>query len=351
MAAHEFPEAQPVAADGARFDALEYALHLRRHWLFIAVSCATAVALAIVVSLLLPKRYTATASILIEPPASTDTRTFTAISPVYLESLKTYESFATSASLFQRAAERFQLRKSEDGAIETIKSRVLKVTKPRDTKILQIAVTLTSPKQAQEMAQYLAEETVKLIGSVSRANSRDLIEDLERQAVSAQKRLDAVQLEQSKAAGAFPVAALRTELDSTIELRDRMKRQLFNTEATAATGSTSSRSRLEPLTRRVRELDDAVAAKGRALAEASTRMEKLEADRKTAQAVYDASIRRLQDVSSWVGSSGERLQVIDPGVTPERASEPRPVLYSVVAAAVALVAAVTYLSISYGMRR
>ena len=54
--------------------------------------------LSLGVSLLLPKRYTATASIVIEPPGGSDVRLSTAVSPVYLESLKTYERFSATAT-------------------------------------------------------------------------------------------------------------------------------------------------------------------------------------------------------------------------------------------------------------
>ncbi|MGH9664029.1 MAG: Wzz/FepE/Etk N-terminal domain-containing protein, partial [Bryobacteraceae bacterium] len=113
------------------FDVIEYAAYLRRRWRVPVVACGTAVAVVLAVSLLLPRRYTATATIVIEPPAGNDMRAATAVSPVYLESLRTYERFAGSDSLFQRAAERFHLQTGSQ-AIESLKQRVLKVEKVRD---------------------------------------------------------------------------------------------------------------------------------------------------------------------------------------------------------------------------
>jgi uncharacterized protein involved in exopolysaccharide biosynthesis len=46
------------------------------------------------VSLLLPKRYTATASVVIETPPTNDRGTATAVTQIYLESLKGDEQFA-----------------------------------------------------------------------------------------------------------------------------------------------------------------------------------------------------------------------------------------------------------------
>src|SRR6202035_566593 len=104
------------------FDAFEYVDYLRGRWRVMAAACGVALFLSLGVSLLLPKRYTATASIVIEPPGGNDVRLSTAVSPVYLESLKTYERFATSDTLFARAAERFHLLEPGTGqSIESVK--------------------------------------------------------------------------------------------------------------------------------------------------------------------------------------------------------------------------------------
>src|SRR5271168_2373975 len=89
------------------FDAFEYVDYLRKRWRVVAAACGAALLLSVSISLLLPKRYTATASVVIDPPGSNDPRMGTAVSAVYLESLKSYESFASSDTLFARAAEKF----------------------------------------------------------------------------------------------------------------------------------------------------------------------------------------------------------------------------------------------------
>src|SRR5258708_6794439 len=92
------------------FDPFEYFSYLQRNWKFMAACCAIAALLAAVVSWITPNRYTGTATFLIEAPAGNDPRSATAVSPIYLESLKSYERFASSDSLFLRAAEKFKLR-------------------------------------------------------------------------------------------------------------------------------------------------------------------------------------------------------------------------------------------------
>jgi len=84
------------------FDAFEYAGHLGSRWRAIAGGCVVALLLTAAITFFLPKRYTATASILIDPPAGSDPRTTTAVSPIYLESLKSYEHFAASDTVFQK---------------------------------------------------------------------------------------------------------------------------------------------------------------------------------------------------------------------------------------------------------
>src|ERR1700678_3046099 len=103
------------------FDGFDYAEFLRQRWRVVACASLAAVAISLGVSLILPKRYTASASIVIDPPGGLDSRTATAVSPVYLESLKAYERFAESDSLFAQAAERFHLDNSV--AIESLKQR------------------------------------------------------------------------------------------------------------------------------------------------------------------------------------------------------------------------------------
>src|ERR1700730_2844323 len=109
-------------------DAFRYISYLRSRWRFVAASCTIAVVVAAAASFLMPREYTATARIVIEPPAGADLRSAMAVSPIYLESLRTYENFANSDSLFQRAIEKYGLRSLVGPRpIESLKKHVLKV--------------------------------------------------------------------------------------------------------------------------------------------------------------------------------------------------------------------------------
>jgi polysaccharide biosynthesis transport protein len=358
------------------FDALEYVLYLRKRWRFSAIAVAVAGLLALGISLLLPKQYTSTSSILIEPPSGSDPRTFTAISPIYLESLKTYELLAMSDSLFQRAVEKFQLRqKGASESVESLKSRVIKVSKLRDTKVLQIGITLPDPAEAQAMAQFIAEETEKLSSSVGRDSGRDLIADAQRQSDTARARLDEAQAAWSKISSEQPMDLLIGELSSMTELLYRLQRNLAENEASAAeyelrgnapsttnpkdesaerdddarTGA-AMRARAEVFRKQARELEKSLQAKSALLAERGARREQFDLQRKSAQIVYDTASRRSQDLRTALGSSGERLRIIDPGIVPERPSEPKTILHVIIAIAVALLGSIVYLSLAFGLR-
>jgi capsular polysaccharide biosynthesis protein len=158
-------------------EAFRFISYVLSRWRLVAGSCLTAVVLATSVSLILTRQYTATARILIEPPAEADLRYTTAVSQIYLESLKTYEYLADSDSLFQRAANRFQLRNLAGAKpIESLKKQVLKIGIVRNTRILEIGATVPNARRAQALAQYLAEETVRMSGSLTTGERLTIID-------------------------------------------------------------------------------------------------------------------------------------------------------------------------------
>lgn len=297
---------------------------LRARWRVVAVACAVSVLLTLAVSLLLPKRYTAVSRIVIEPPAGSDPRASTAVSPIYLESLRSYELFASSDDLFLRAVEHFKLRRDSE-PIDKLKKSVLKADMPRNTKILEIHATLPDAAAAHALALYIAEETVKLNRTVSREGDQELASEAEKQAAEIAARLRESEREWARASTEEPVEALRAELESDEELRATLQRELAESEVWMSEGSReagAARARAEGYRRQLESLRRAMAAKQKLLGARAARMAHLAAERTAAQAASKSAEARLQDARAGLGFRGERLRIIDPGIVPERPSSP-----------------------------
>jgi uncharacterized protein involved in exopolysaccharide biosynthesis len=349
------------------FDAFEYVEYLRRRWLVVAVACAVAIALSLTFSLLLPKRYTATASIVIEPPEGADSRSATVVSPVYLESLKTYEHFAASDSLFVGAAEHFHLvSPGGSQAIESLKRGILKVSKIRDTKILEISATLQDPKLAQSFAQYVAEETVNMNRGANQVSDREFLDDAEKRAAEAQQRLEQAQKAQANLTATALIGPLQADLDASVELQSKLRQDLLDAEGNVAEYQQqqgqadgqfareqlqAARARVSLLEKRSQELTRSINEKGALVAKRTAKRDELQTEIRMAQAAYDNAAARLRDLHAAAGTRGERLRVMDPGIVPQRPSSPNIPLNVVAALIVALVASVVYLSFAFSFRR
>jgi uncharacterized protein involved in exopolysaccharide biosynthesis len=355
------------------FDVFEYAAYLRGRWRFIAACSLTAVVLATAISLLLPKRYTATASILIDAPAGNDPRASTAVSPVYLESLKTYETFAESDSLFVRAMDQFKLRDDVGSvSVDSLKRRVLKVTKPRDTKLLEISVTLTDPRKAQAVAQFLAEQTAILSRSLSGQSDDEFTVTARRNVDAARARLEETEKAWANEAGQSPTESLQWELDGLMELKTRLHRELVDAnldsaeytaqdKAASSSGSDSdaadakrvrrdlvgTSARVGVLRSESETVQRSIAAKEAALAQRRARVDRLDADRHAARTTFDSATARLNDAQAATGIRGERLRIIDPGIVPQRPTSPNIPLNILGALFVALLASLLYLTAAF----
>ncbi len=217
------------------FTAYEFMWHLKMRARVIVAICAAAGVLALIASFLIPKEYTARASLVIDPPAGSDARMSVTASPVYFESLRAYETLASGDSLFLRAVEKFHLRETHiETPLETLKRRVLRVTKLRETRILEIAVTLHDPVEAQAMAQFLAEQTVQMNRESTVGTDREMREDAEKNSDAARRRLDQVEAEWRAFRSKQPVEGLRLEVEAFNDARDRVRRDLVDSRAELA---------------------------------------------------------------------------------------------------------------------
>ena len=340
------------------FDVFEYFDFLHARWKFLGLACGVAVLAALATGILLPKRYTSTATILIDPPAGGDPRIAAAVSTVYLESLKTYELLATNDQLFLRAAGQFHLRDQDDSPIESLKRRVLKVDKLRDTRALQISVTLPDPKTAQTVAQFIAEGAVELSRSGGKEADEAMIEDAGKVAEMAKGRLNDAEAAWQKAAGAHSTEALRSEISEDSYLKSRIEEQLLDEQAGLAGSGTqaprdgdASRSRIEILKQRIAELARTMDAKSTVLAQETASEQELQAVLTAARASYQAAVQRLADIRASQGSRSEWLRVVDPGIIPQRPSSPNVPLILIGATLLALFGSLLYLTVSFSFAR
>jgi uncharacterized protein involved in exopolysaccharide biosynthesis len=342
-------------------NAFQYIDYLKERWRLIAAACVTAVVLSATVSLLLPKHYTATASIVIEPPAGNDVRTATAVSPVYLESLRTYERFASSDTLFAGAVDHFHFASGENArSIESLKQQVLKVSKVRDTKILEISATLPEPKLAQEFVDYIAEETVKLSRSESLATDRELIGESERQADEGRQRLERAQQAWAANAAREPNGSLQAQIESEVDLAAKIRQYLIDTRADIADFQARPdfarelpglKARAAELEKRLAELQSSIERKTALASTREASRQKLEVELKMAQTASESASTRLRDLHATAGIRGERLRIIDPGIVPQRPSSPNVPLNVLASLLLTLVALVVYFTISFSYRR
>lgn len=333
------------------FDVFEYLDFLRDRWKFPAFACGFALLAALATGLLLPKRYTATATILIDPPAAGDPRIATAVSTVYLESLKTYELLGTNDQLFLRAAGQFHLREQYGLPIESLKRSVLKVDKLRDTRALQISVTLPDAKTAQAVAQFIAEGAVQLSRSGGKEADESMIGDAAQVAETAEARLKDVEAAWQTDAGAHSAEALRAEVSDDSYLKSHIEEQLLDEETALLSNPDASRARAEFFERRIAELTQAMDKKSAALAGQTAREDDLQAALSAARASYEAASRRLADLRSSRGSRTEWLRVADPGFVPQRPSSPNAPLILIGAVSLALFGSLLYLTTSFSLTR
>ncbi len=317
--------------------------------------CSAAAILATVVSLILPAEYTATASLVIDPPAGNDPRSSITISPVYLESLRAYEWFA-SATRCSNARSRSRLREDYPSrSMESMKRRIFTVGKVKDTKVLHITVTLTDPKKAQALAQFLAEETVELNRSTSLANDQDLLDQARARVTEAQQHLTEQQTAWRELSVKQPYESMRADVEALTGSRERLQRDLMDSRAEFAElqgrgfdeRASAVRSRIASLEKQDADLERKINERAAALSDREARGEQWQQRLHVAQQSFDAAAARQRDLEGSAGMRTDRLRVLDAGVVPEKPSFPNVPLNVLLALGVALIASAAYLALTF----
>jgi uncharacterized protein involved in exopolysaccharide biosynthesis len=342
------------------FDPLEYLTYLRRNGRFATVAILSAVVLTAALSFLLPKQYTATATLVIEPPVANDPRAATAVTPVYLESLKTYEQFASSDTLFAKACAKFELSDTPGApCTESFKRRVLRVIKIKDTKLMQLSVTLPDAKRAQQLVEYLATETVALNRSLAKDGDREVLGDVQTELGVAKEALRQARADYESAIASGADQLLEEEVRTLSDLKARTGVEVLRSRAALAelksrsdaAESAVEQARLNSLSAEATSLDRQLATQSTALAIARARRDRAAKSLLTAETTHDAWSRRANDAAIASGLRTEQLRVVDPGVVPQQPSFPSPGLFTGAALLMSSLLTLAYLSLRYGLDR
>ena len=171
-------------------------------------------------------------------------------------------SILWKATLFSsKRVEKFHLRADYPGASsEGLKRRFLKVTKPRDTRILEISVTLRDPVKAQALTQYIAEQTVNLNRTLSRQSDQDFISEAQRQLDVARGNLERAENAFKEESVRGPYEALQAEVDNLVELRARLQKELLDAKVDMADyGAQNNQRELQSVRARAAALEKQIA--------------------------------------------------------------------------------------------
>ncbi len=339
------------------FDPIEYLEYLRKRSKFAAIAVVIAGAVAVASCLLLTKQYTAVATLVIEPPGM-DQRSATAVSAIYLESLKSYEALASNDSLFAKAVEKFHLLDGKTTAsLEGFKRRVLRVDKLKDTKVLEISVTLPDAGQAQALVQYLAEETVALDRGIAGAGDQEILDRSRQQLEVARKELDQARAEAAAVRASEPV--LDNEVRSLEDRKARAEAQrveanMLLAESTARLDQESTaanKAGVAAITADIAAMQRDLDAKATALAALRARMRAADDRLRGAEDAFERASKHGDEASSNAMFRTGQLRIVDLGIVPQRPSFPNLPLAVLSAVAIAAALCLVWLTLQFGLMR
>jgi len=357
------------------FDGIQFAHYVRRRWNVILISCFVAIAITGVVCAFLPKQYTATASILIEPPAGNDPRGATAVSPVYLESLKTYERLASSDTVFATAVRELGLQNTfANTSIEAIKRSVLKVSRPTSTKIVEISATLRDPQSAQRLAHNIAQQSVALNRRLNNQSTEEVLAEGKRTMDAAAGRVRAAQQAKDDVVRTQAIEPLDNEVTGINELRVSVETDLGKARAELADMEAQTKTfhpgdgleaqaqwtvrQIDALRARIVSLEAQARVLGKSAGEKTTELEArklrrefLDVELRSARADYELARTKVSDAQASAAYRGERLEIMDPGIVPQRPSSPNIPLNLMLALLLSVIASLTYLAVCFGYGR
>ncbi|MDP9170422.1 MAG: hypothetical protein M3N54_07385, partial [Acidobacteriota bacterium] len=293
-----------------------------------------------------------------------DPRAATNVSSVYLESLRTYEHLAESDSVFLRALDHLRIRRQYPGrTVEALKRSILKVSKPLNTRVIEISATMENAAAAQALAQFIAEQTVALSRALDTQVSADVIRESKAIFEAASERLRKAQAAADEVAKTPGPDALTAENEGSRDLKFRVERDLARArgELASLSGSGESdgtllkaaatRARIGSLEAQDRALNSTLSVRGAQLEKLRQRHDTVEAELAAARKDSESARVKMSDIGASAAFRGERLDVFEPGIVPQRPSSPNIPLNILVAVLLSAVISVGYLAFRYGYER
>jgi hypothetical protein len=113
----------------------------------------------------------------------------------------------------------------------------------------------------------------------------------------------------------------------------------------------ATRARVEDLEAQQKRLGAEIAQKAAVLERVRPLRNSLDAEQRMAINDLETARTKLGDLRASAAFRGERLEVLDPGVVPEKPSSPNVPLILLIACAVSLPASVLYLAVVFGYNR
>ena len=242
---------------------------------------------------------------------------------------------------------------------------MLEVRKPKETKLLQIAVTLHDPQMAHRVSEFIAQRTVELSTRVAGDADLVTVEKARTRSEAARDNLSRLERESSALASNGQRTALEAELLALSKVRGELVSDLNGTSAriaelaavqTAATAKDdiglelrAQKARRGSLEESRDRLDREIDTKSAALSSAEAAKVALEGRLQTARHDFDTASKRLLDAEGAAGTRGEQLRIVDPGIVPQRPSWPNLPLNSATALVLGSVAALVYLGMRFGL--
>lgn len=141
-------------------NALELLDSIRRAWWVVLLCLIAGIASATALTLVTPKQYSSTASLLVAAVPAGDTTTFQAVS-IVTERVKSFTGVPTSTPVVDDVIDRLGLSVNRVELISNIK-----VTVPADTSVVRISVTNGNPETSAKIANTLGELFARRLATI-----------------------------------------------------------------------------------------------------------------------------------------------------------------------------------------